>query len=333
MITIAFFNNKSGVGKTSLVYHLAWMFQDLGLSVVAADYDPQATLTSMFLHEDRLEELWPNGRHPLTIQGVIDPIIRGLGDIQPPHVEAVAEKIGLIAGDLELSSFEDTLSDAWPKCQNKDEAAFRKMTALFRAAHIAAERQHADVVLMDVGPNLGAINRSALIAADFVVIPLASDLFSLQGLRNLGPKLRQWQESWRELEKKSPDPDLLLPSGSMYPVGYVVMQYAVRVDRPVKARLLWMSKIPSEFHISVLNDDANLPEPYPVTDDDYCLATFKYYPSLMPLAMESHKPMFHLRPADGAIGSNIEAAKDCYQDFKKLAIRIAESTGLELPTK
>ncbi|MDB9481986.1 AAA family ATPase, partial [Dolichospermum circinale CS-537/05] len=34
---IAFFNNKGGVGKTSLVYHLAWMYQDLGLRVVAAD--------------------------------------------------------------------------------------------------------------------------------------------------------------------------------------------------------------------------------------------------------------------------------------------------------
>jgi cellulose biosynthesis protein BcsQ len=39
---IAFFNNKGGVGKTSLVYHLAWMYRDLGLNVLAADLDPQA---------------------------------------------------------------------------------------------------------------------------------------------------------------------------------------------------------------------------------------------------------------------------------------------------
>jgi len=29
---IAFFNNKGGVGKTSLVYHLSWMYADLGLT-------------------------------------------------------------------------------------------------------------------------------------------------------------------------------------------------------------------------------------------------------------------------------------------------------------
>ena len=45
MKTIAFFNNKGGVGKTTLVYHLAWMYAELGYSVVAADLDPQANLS------------------------------------------------------------------------------------------------------------------------------------------------------------------------------------------------------------------------------------------------------------------------------------------------
>ena len=33
--TIAFFNNKSGVGKTSMVYHLSWMLAERGLRIVA----------------------------------------------------------------------------------------------------------------------------------------------------------------------------------------------------------------------------------------------------------------------------------------------------------
>jgi cellulose biosynthesis protein BcsQ len=69
--TIAFFNNKGGVGKTSLVYHLAWMYDELGLSVVAADLDPQASLTAGFLDEERLEEVWPDGSHRMTIYGCI----------------------------------------------------------------------------------------------------------------------------------------------------------------------------------------------------------------------------------------------------------------------
>ena len=43
---IAFFNNKGGVGKTSLVYHLSWMFADRGTRVIAADLDPQGNASS-----------------------------------------------------------------------------------------------------------------------------------------------------------------------------------------------------------------------------------------------------------------------------------------------
>ena len=55
MKTIVFFNNKGGVGKTTLVYHIAWMMKELGEKVLAADLDPQANLSSMFLDEERLE--------------------------------------------------------------------------------------------------------------------------------------------------------------------------------------------------------------------------------------------------------------------------------------
>ena len=165
MKTIVFFNNKGGVGKTSLVYHLAWMYADMGVNVVAADLDPQANLTSMFLDEDRLEELWPDESHTDTILGVIEPILKGIGDIADPHVEDVGDNVGLIVGDLGLSVFEDKLSDAWPRCHDGDEAAFRIISTFYRILHKATESREASLALIDVGPNLGAINRAAIIAA------------------------------------------------------------------------------------------------------------------------------------------------------------------------
>ena len=66
---IAFFNNKGGVGKTSMVYHLSWMLSDQGLSVVAADLDPQSNLTVAFLNEDRLEQIITNDGHAKTVFG------------------------------------------------------------------------------------------------------------------------------------------------------------------------------------------------------------------------------------------------------------------------
>ena len=55
---LTFFSNRRGVGKTSLVYHLAWMFSEKGKRVLACDLDPQARLTASFLDEDALEALW-----------------------------------------------------------------------------------------------------------------------------------------------------------------------------------------------------------------------------------------------------------------------------------
>jgi cellulose biosynthesis protein BcsQ len=321
MKSIAFFNNKGGVGKTALAYHLAWMFTELGKRVIVADLDPQSNLSSMFLDEERLEELWPAGKHPETIQGMLDPMIRGIGDIAKPHIEPISLSLGLLVGDLALSKFEDKLSAAWPYCQNRDEEAFRKITAFHRAMLAANNEWEADLVLIDVGPNLGAINRSALIAADYVVIPLAPDLFSLQGLRNLGPQLREWRASWADLRSKSPDPELALPKGKIQPLGYVLMQHTVRQDRTVRAYQKWMSRIPTEYSASVLDSTA--------TSADHSLATLKYYRSLMPLAMEARKPMFFLKPADGAIGAHVAAVNDCYRDFRTLAQRIAADVSLD----
>lgn len=324
MRTIAFFNNKGGVGKTSLVYHLAWMFADRGIETLAVDLDPQANLTSMFLDENRLEELWPDGEHPDTVYGVIRPILKGTGDIAEPHIEKITEKLGLIPGDLGLSRFEDKLSAAWPNCQLGDESAFRTMTAFHRLVQHGADRG-ADLVLIDVGPNLGAINRSALIASDQVCLPLAPDLFSLQGLKNLGPTLNEWREVWKELLKKAP-PDVPMPKGAMQPVGYIVMQHGIRVSRPVKAYQRWLDRIPQTYRESVLTEDAA--SNISVADDPYMLALLKHYRSLMPMAMEANKPMFFLKSADGAIGSHQEAVASCYADFKKLAGKIAANAGI-----
>lgn len=326
MKSIAFFNNKGGVGKTSLIYHLAWMFAECGIKVLAVDLDPQANLTSMFLDEDRLEELWPDGEHPQTVYGSIQPILRGIGDIAQPHVERLTPSLGLIPGDLGLSRFEDKLSDAWPRCHNRDEAAFRTMTAFHRMV-LQGALWGADIALIDVGPNLGAINRAALIASDQVVVPLGADLFSLQGLKNLGPTLREWRQTWQELLPKAPA-NLPTPKGQMQPIGYVVSQHGIRESRPVKSYQRWVDRIPQIYREAVLDErHSNVPSP---SADPCALALLKHYRSLMPMAMDARKPMFALRSADGAIGAHIEAVRTCYDDFFQLAKKVASHAGLAL---
>ena len=325
--TIAFFNNKGGVGKTSLVYHLAWMYARLGVNVLAADLDPQANLTSMFLGDEELEPLWPeNGERP-TVYGSLRPLLEGTGDVARPHVVEPEPGLGLLVGDLLLAIAEDELSSQWPACLDRKPRAFRVLSALARILRQGAVEIDARVILVDVGPNLGAFNRAALVTADSVVVPLAPDLYSLQGLRNLGPTLRRWQGEWAERRERNPVSDLGVPEGAMQPIGYIVMQHAFRLDRPVKAYRRWMERIPAVYGMAVA--DEGQPTPVTATDHDpNCLATLKHYRSLMPLAQEARKPMFELKAADGAIGGHAAAVEGCYRDFRELAVTVAERAGI-----
>jgi cellulose biosynthesis protein BcsQ len=311
---IAFFNNKGGVGKTSLVYHLAWMYRDHRRRVLVADLDPQANLTAAFLEDERLEQLWPEGPHPLTIFGSVEPLLSGTGDVvDKPHVEGVSGGLGLIPGDLALAQFEDELSQQWPRCLDGQERAFRVLSAFWRVIQRAAAAHSAEFVLIDLGPNLGAINRAALVASDYLAIPLVPDLFSLQGLKNLGPMIRKWRHEWTARLAHNANPKLELPSAGIKPAGYIVMQHAERLSRPVRAYERWATRIPESYSREVLG------ETFPSASDGHLLARVKHYRSLMPMAQEARKPMFHLTSADGAIGAHTKAVAEARENFSSLA--------------
>jgi cellulose biosynthesis protein BcsQ len=325
MKTIAFFNNKGGVGKTTLVYHFTYMLAESGHRCLAVDLDPQTNLTSMFLSDERLQEIYENEVDRPTILESIKPLNKGIGDIVPAHIEEIRNNIGLLAGDLELSLFEDKLSSGWGACLSRDEAAFRVVSSFYRVIMEAGRRWEADFNIIDIGPNFGAINRATLIAADYVVVPMAADLFSLQGVRNLGNRLVTWQGEWEDRLSRNPEPSLQLPQGSIIPLGYVVMQHGVKESRPVKSYLKWANRIPDVFSESVLNDASQAE--LTVNDDPNCLAILKHYHSLIPMAMEARKPIFLLKPSDGAIGAHLGAVKSSYADFFSFTQKILHRIG------
>jgi cellulose biosynthesis protein BcsQ len=331
---LTFFNNKGGVGKTSLVYHLSWMFSHLNKKVLVADIDPQANLTSYFLSEEKIDEIWNVNTDNNTVFQCVKPLT-DVGDLQKAGLQTIFDNLYLLAGDVALSGFEDSLSQEWPKSNGFGNLyrPLRILSAFWQILQIAAEEINAEIIMIDIGPNLGAINRSVLIATDYVIIPMGADLFSLQGLKNLGPALNDWKKSWERIrnnwfgsKEKNDRQDFELPEGQMRTIGYVCQQYGVRLDRPVRAYDKWVQKIPEVYRQAVLNED--LASPIKQEDDPYCIALVKHYRSLVPMAQEHRKPVFDLTPADGAIGSHANAVQSAGDDFEKLALKIAEKIGL-----
>lgn len=320
MKSLIFFNNKGGVGKTTTVYHVAWMLSELGIKTIAIDLDPQSNLTSMFLSSERLEEVYENNL-PITVLDSINPVLSG-DPYKPVHIEGITDNLGLIMGNLSLSTFEDSLSDAWLKCLNADIYSFR-LTSIFNTIFQDAVNQfNAEYILIDVGPNLGAINRAVTISSDFIVTPVASDLFSLQGIKNLGTTLNTWKRQWNQRKELEPaNLTFDIPNNEAKPIGYIVMQYSAKESRPVKSYLRWANRIPSVFSEYVIGQQTQI---HSVEEDNYCISLLKHYRSLAPMSMESHKPIFLLKPADGAIGAHVYAVQKSYQEFESLTKKLLD---------
>lgn len=328
---LTFFNNKGGVGKTSMVYHLAWMFARLEKRVVVFDLDPQSNLTAAFLHDTEIETAWNQQNDGSTIYNCIHPLA-GVGDIVKPVLKNITTNLYLLPGDIRLSDYESVLSEAWPGSMG-DSNLYRPMRILssfWQVMQMATDEVQAEIILIDIGPNLGAINRSILVATDYVVIPMGADLFSLQGLKNLGPTLKKWKSLWQkrlnnwgESEEASSYENFQLPRAEMQPIGYLCQQHSVRLDRPVRAYDKWVQRIPEVYRESILEANGRFKE-------EHCLATVKHYRSLVPMAQENRKPIFNLTSADGAIGAHANAVQDAKEDFKRLAIKIASKMEIEI---
>jgi ATP-dependent DNA helicase RecG len=333
---LTLFNNKGEIGKTSILYHLAYMFAELGKRVVAVDLDPQSNFTAAFLSEQDIEKLWQDKESTSTIYQAVKPLI-SVKDLKEPNLKEVLPNLYLLPGDVGLSSYEEVLSEVWPSSMGETSLyrPMRILSSFWQVMQLAAQKVDADIILVDIGPNLGAINRSVLISTDYVMIPLGADLFSLQGLRNLGPMLKDWKklwkkrlENWKDSREVADYENVSFPEGKMEVIGYICQQYGVRQDRPVQDYEKWMKRIPVEYRKWMLQSEDAAPES--PANDDYCLYNIKHYRSLIPMAQEARKPIFKLTAADGAIGGHATAVKTAKEDFEILAKKIAKLMNMKI---
>ena len=149
----------------------------------------------------------------------------------------------------------DRLSDSWSKLQGGDIGGFRITNWCLQL--LDAVKDMYDLVVFDVGPSLGALNRTVILASDFVVTPFGCDIFSLLGIRNISSWIKAWDAQYMravgsaKLEKPRIFSDYQIlddTSKSFRFIGYSVQQYVTRTfktgKRPVKSYETIMKEIP-----------------------------------------------------------------------------------------
>jgi cellulose biosynthesis protein BcsQ len=166
MQSIAVFNNKGGVGKTTLLCNLAaYLAIAKKRRVLVVDADPQCNATQNLFSDETIEDIYEN-RTSFTIYSVIRPLSLGRGyseEIRPRH--SAHFHVDIIAGDPRLGLTEDLLANDWSQAIAGDTRGLRT-TLLFNQLLSLCTRY--DYVIFDMGPSLGSINRAVLIAAAFL---------------------------------------------------------------------------------------------------------------------------------------------------------------------
>ncbi|WP_337186548.1 ParA family protein [Phenylobacterium sp.] len=235
MIKIALFNHKGGVGKTTLTVNIADALADLEKSVLIVDADPQCNITSFYMDESRLEELLGESGEDgsdATVWSALKPVVEGRGDVGSITPWEMRKGIHLLPGDVLMSDYEEELPTAWTECFARRQRGYSVTTALSRLVNNNAESLEVDVVLYDVGPNVGALNRVVILDCDLFITPVAADLFSLRALSTVGRSVAKWIADWQTIRSlASPADRESIFEGLPTYGGYITSAFKVHTGR------------------------------------------------------------------------------------------------------
>lgn len=329
MKIVSIFNNKGGVGKTTSLYHIAHILEKyFNKTVLIVDLDSQCNFSSYALSSSKLEESWDieNGN---SIWSIVSPVFKGTGDIRsdihPTKISSRYQNLYITPGNISLSDFEDALGESWTRAIGGDERSIRVQTAFYRYILCASDAISADIVMLDLGPNLGSINRCALVASDYFIVPMAPDLFSIKGTENLGNKLMKWTNEWDHQRISAHGIGIPLPHAHPLFLGYITQQYNLRKRSKSGMTLGWSQYrdiIPQAITRNIVEKLSAIGQANE-SDTDWLLGQIPNLNSLIPYSQRARKPIFDCTRKDKLNGSHITSAKNTIRIFEPIAKKIS----------
>lgn len=284
--TLAMLDVGASNGRQGVTYHLAHKLVDRGDRVLVVDLGADAALTERLLGEAGLYELWLEEARSTPWW---------LAEQRPTPIE-VREGLDLLPGDPRLALREAA-------SQNLEDWR-AKILELVTTREI-----HWLILALD--PTLPACFPLASLTAGLIVIAKAAP----RALRMLPISGQLYRNAQAELA------GLGLPMAQI--LGYLVPQPLNRVFGSNDLYAACQAKMPAVFRSSF-----ELPEAEPVLDprkDPWCLGQLPRPAALYELGVEVGKPVFHLRPANGASETMMHAVFDAERRYDALVETICQS--------
>lgn len=359
MKIISVFNNKGGVGKTTLTYHLAHALSESGNKVLMIDADPQCNLTIYSLEQESVHNIWEaedpfidegfeaskekvgtikfsvlNGT-PRSLHYLLKPTEEGTGELDylpPPY--RISKTLDIVPGRLTLHLYEEKIASRWTDAYRGEPLAIRTITKIRSIAEQYAKEHGYDYVIIDTSPSLGSLNKVIISTVDGFFVPASPDLFSLYGIRNIGKALSAWKEEFEIIYKLiSTEKRHSFPEKFVTFLGYTLYNakkysgYNNKWDL-AQAHLNYANQIPNTIEQCIAPDlrlhlsDELLAEPIGGT---LVMHSHNTFPSM---AQHYHRPMWHV-PSHRNIETEhiptLRAAAQRYEDTKRSYIAFGEA--------
>lgn len=332
--TLSFFNNKGGVGKTTLSTNVAYNFAQRGHRVLYVDCDPQCNATQLLLSEKQTSQIYDGDPDPevalrksltKTVYGQFIPLREGEPEIDTdiPVYRSGRFKLDVMAGHPRLSQIEDVMSSAWQMALGKETASFRRVHWAGQLVTEMEDEDRYDIIMFDVGPSLGPLNRTVLLGCDAFVTPTATDLFSYHAFGNLARWFDEWVdeysgmaeinvEHWRDysasFEKKSRNLRIPGHGGSQVSyLGYTTLEYVKKKSNGQDQLVGAFERFRGKFAEEARRIGRALSQ----KETDYLLGHVPHMYSMPATAQDVHAPIAELAYVDGIKGSQ-GAQRDNY---------------------
>jgi chromosome partitioning protein len=254
---LIFTNNKGGVGKTTLAFNCAVSFAKAGYKTTIIDLDPQCNITRLAMGDDYYEKTLFS-QNEKSIYDVLKGVIEGGADIdlaaQFLPVRGSGQNLFLLKGDIKLSVYESLLTAAYGSAAAGERLGYFQTSAIDRFLREKGLHEEIDIFVIDTSPSLGLLNQIILLGADYFVVPMMPDAFSLQGIENLGTVYEQWRTKWKVTAKAlsgNTETRFVLPGDPLF-IGYIINSYNVYGKKPIADHRTWIEQIPNKIkkHLS-----------------------------------------------------------------------------------
>lgn len=219
-ITISIFNNKGGVGKTSVSWDLAVTLSEKGKQVLVIDFDPQCNLSIAFLGVDGFRDClnsthdYPYGE---TIRAFAQPYIQ-----QNKETNIFIKKakkypknnLDIVPGDFWLNNFADVLNVGTDVIGGAGLYRFLIISQLTKRIEDEKGKNY-NYVIVDLPPSFNSLVRSALYCSDYFIVPCTADLFSAYCISLIGEMLPIFIGDWESGARRylsTNKYDLLVPT-------------------------------------------------------------------------------------------------------------------------